>query len=47
MHPISPDFGAFNIENGLAVTADDCSILGDLPRSLFVVGDDGEVSEVP
>ena len=44
---ISPAFGAINIEDDLVVTSDGCSILGDLPRSLFVVDDSGEVSTVP
>ena len=44
---ISPDFGAINIEDDLVVTADGCSILGDLPRSLFVVDGSGKVSAVP
>jgi len=44
---ISPDFGAVNIEDDVVVTADGCELLGDLPRSLFVVGDHGELSRVP
>ena len=44
---ISPAFGAVNIEDDVVVTADGCELLGDLPRCLFVVGDDGEVSTVP
>ena len=44
---ISPAFGAVNIEDDLVVTADGCSILGDLPRALFIVGDGRDVSTVP
>lgn len=44
---ISPSFGAVNIEDDLVVTADGCEILGDLPRALFVVADDGSVVTVP
>jgi Xaa-Pro aminopeptidase len=44
---ISPDFGAVNIEDDVVVTADGCEILGDLPRCLFVIGDDGSATQVP
>jgi Xaa-Pro aminopeptidase len=44
---ITPDFGAVNIEDDLVVTSDGYEILGSLPRCLFVVGSDGEVSRVP
>ncbi len=44
---ISPSFGAVNIEDDVVVTADGCEILGDLPRSLFVIGESGEVARVP
>jgi Xaa-Pro dipeptidase len=44
---ISPDFGAVNIEDDVVVTADGCELLGDLPRSLFVIGEQGEVARVP
>ena len=44
---ISPAFGAVNIEDDVVVTADGCEVLGDLPRSLFVVGEQGEVARVP
>jgi len=43
---ISPAFGAVNIEDDLVVTADGCEIFGELPRALFVVGEDGSVSTV-
>jgi Xaa-Pro aminopeptidase len=35
-----------NIEDDVVVTADGCELLGPLPRSAFVVGDDGEISEL-
>lgn len=44
---ISPDFDAVNIEDDVVVTADGCEILGDLPRCLFVIGDDGSATPVP
>ena len=44
---ISPAFGAVNIEDDVVVTADGCEVLGDLPRAVFVVGEQGEVSWVP
>jgi Xaa-Pro aminopeptidase len=44
---ITPDFGAVNVEDDLVVTSDGYEILGSLPRCLFVVGSDGEVSRVP
>jgi len=44
---ISPAFGAVNIEDDVVVTADGCELLGDLPRSVFVVDESGAVSGVP
>ena len=44
---ISPAFGAVNIEDDVVVTADGCEVLGDLPRAVFVVGEQGEVAWVP
>lgn len=44
---ISPELGAVNVEDDVVVTADGCEILGDLPRSLFVVAGDGSVTTVP
>jgi Xaa-Pro aminopeptidase len=38
---IGADGVAVNIEDDVVVTSDGCEILGDLPRSLFVVGADG------
>ena len=37
---------AVNIEDDVVVTTDGCEILGSLPRSAFVVGEDGAVSPV-
>jgi Xaa-Pro aminopeptidase len=44
---ISPAFGAVNIEDDVVVTADGCELLGELPRCLFVIGEQGEVARVP
>jgi len=44
---ISPAFGAVNIEDDVVVTAQGCEILGDIPRCLFVVSDDGAAAQVP
>jgi Xaa-Pro dipeptidase len=44
---ISPGFGAVNIEDDVVVTAGGCELLGDLPRSVFVIRESGEVARVP
>jgi Xaa-Pro aminopeptidase len=44
---ISPAFGAVNIEDDVVVTAEGCELLGPLPRCVFVIGDGGEVAQVP
>jgi Xaa-Pro dipeptidase len=38
---------AVNIEDDVVVTADGCEVLGSLPRSAFVVADDGTATTVP
>lgn len=44
---MSPAFGAVSIEDDVVVTADGCEPLGDLPRAVFVVGEDGRATPVP
>jgi len=44
---MSPAFGAVNIEDDVVVTADGCELLGELPRAVFVVDENGGGTPVP
>lgn len=44
---VSPGFGAVNLEDDVVVTEDGCVVLGDIPRTTFVVDRSGSMGPLP